>query len=536
MIEIPKIDLSRNDWLEVRNVLMKNIPEFEVWAFGSRVKWTAKAYSDLDLTVITEKPFTLEKLASIKDAFDESNLSIRIDIVDWAATSQSFQEIILKDKVVIQKAIKANDFSVWMPFRLSEIGRIVTGKTPLSNELLNIGFDVPFVTPPDFNGQKWIKQTSRAISSHGAESVKKALIPPNSVMVTCIGSDMGKTAISFQECVTNQQINSIIVNEKKFSPEFIYYNLSLRQQEIKNIAGGSAQPILNKTDFSDLWIDCPSLPTQKEIVSILNPLDDRIALLRETNTTLEAIAQALFKSWFVDFDPVHAKQQGREPEGMDANTAALFPDSFEESELGLVPMGWRVAKSGSTIDIRDGTHESPKEAASGYPFITTRHISSGKISFENSYLISKEDYINFSRRSKVDRFDILISMIGTVGIPVIVLKNETEFAVKNIGILKTSFEKKLSHFTYLLLKSTEIQQQIESRLAGTTQKYLSLSALRDIKFVMPDDLTLERFSHIVAVLFERINQNDEAIQTIANLRDTLLPRLISGQLRLPEPL
>ena len=101
-------------------------------------------------------------------------------------------------------------------------------------------------------------------------------------------------------------------------------------------------PSLNTTILSDVPIYFPPLDIQKSAAKILINLDNRIALLRETNTTLEAIAQALFKSWFVDFDPVRAKQQGREPEGIDAETAALFPDSFQESELGLVPSGWRV--------------------------------------------------------------------------------------------------------------------------------------------------------------------------------------------------
>lgn len=103
MTDTPLIDLSQNDWAALDRVLKENIPDLEVWAFGSRVKRLAKTYSDLDLAVITEKPLTLDKLASIKEAFDESDMTIRVDIVDWAATSQSFQDIILKDKVTIQK-------------------------------------------------------------------------------------------------------------------------------------------------------------------------------------------------------------------------------------------------------------------------------------------------------------------------------------------------------------------------------------------------------------------------------------------------
>jgi type I restriction enzyme S subunit len=308
------------------------------------------------------------------------------------------------------------------------------------------------------------------------------------------------------------------------SPEYRHWVVSS--------ATGSTVKHTSPSRICEFEFALPSLYEQDEIAAVLGALDHRINLLRETNATLEAIAQALFKSWFVDFDPVRAKQEGQLPKGMDDATAALFPDSFEESKLGSVPMGWKVVKSGDVIDIRDGTHASPKQSSVGFPFITTRHISTGKIDLENAYLISAEDYVNFSRRSKVDTFDVLISMIGTVGVPVIVLKTKTDFAVKNIGILKTSFEKRLSHFIYLLLKSRPIQHQIEARLAGTTQKYLALSALRDIKFVLPSEELLEIFSQVVMILFNRISHNDEVMQSVTNLRNTLLPRLISGQLRL----
>ena len=239
-INMPKIDLNPQDWNEVCHILRNHVPEYTVWAFGSRVKWTAKAYSDLDLAIITQKPLSLTSMANIKEAFDESNLSIRVDIVDWATTSEVFRKIIEQDKVVIQvrREIDSDNTSEWKYYRLSEAGKIVTGKTPLTNNPENQGNEFPFITPADFVGNKWITKTIRTISKIGAASVKNCLVPKETVLVTCIGSDMGKAALSAMQCVTNQQINSIIVDTHKFLPEFIYYNLSLRQQEIKSMAVG----------------------------------------------------------------------------------------------------------------------------------------------------------------------------------------------------------------------------------------------------------------------------------------------------------
>jgi len=134
--------------------------------------------------------------------------------------------------------------------------------------------------------------------------------------------------------------------------KWAYY--CLLTYDINSMDSGSAIPSTNRDEFYRLSVQLPCLEEQKRIVDLLSKFDDRIALLRETNATLEAIAQALFKSWFVDFDPVRAKQEGREPEGMDAATAALFPDSFEESELGLVPRGWSVKSLDTIAEFLNG--------------------------------------------------------------------------------------------------------------------------------------------------------------------------------------
>lgn len=131
-----------------------------------------------------------------------------------------------------------------------------------------------------------------------------------------------------------------VTDFKGNNPKFVFY--FMRQFDFSGFNSGSAQPSLNRNNLYPVAIRIPEPSEQKTIAEFLGTLDDRITLLRETNATLEAIAQALFKSWFVDFDPVRAKAEGLEPQAMDAPTAVLFPDSFEESELGLLPTGWRV--------------------------------------------------------------------------------------------------------------------------------------------------------------------------------------------------
>ena len=534
-INMPKIDLNPQDWNEVCHILRNHVPEYTVWAFGSRVKWTAKAYSDLDLAIITQKPLSLTSMANIKEAFDESNLSIRVDIVDWATTSEVFRKIIEQDKVVIQvrREVDSDNTSEWKSYRLSEAGKIVTGKTPLTNNPENQGNEFPFITPADFVGNKWITKTIRTISKIGAASVKNCLVPKETVLVTCIGSDMGKAALSAMQCVTNQQINSIIVDTHKFLPEFIYYNLSIRQQEIKSMAGGSAVPILKKSAFSDIWLECPNLKTQKEIVATLAIFDDRIALLRETNITLEAIAQALFKSWFVDFDPVNAKQQGREPEGMDSETAALFPDSFEESELGLVPKGWDISALYDMAQYINGAAYKafePNLERRGLPIIKIAELKAG-VTAQTAF-----SSINMPEKYQIGARDILFSWSGNpdTSIDTFVWPHSVAWLNQHIFRVVPNSTKERSLVLLMLKHMKPIFAEIARNKQTTGLGHVTVADLKRLRVVKPNTLVLQRWNEIVEPLMERAFIIGQQAQTLANLRDNLLPRLISGQLRLPE--
>jgi type I restriction enzyme S subunit len=183
---------------------------------------------------------------------------------------------------------------------------------------------------------------------------------------------MGKAAIAAEDCATNQQINALIV-ESTDDPMYVYYDLSRSKEEIRRVASGSAQPYLNKTAFGKLEIALPPPCKQRAIAAILGALDDKIELNRRMNETLEAIAQAVFKSWFVDFDPVHAKAEGRRPYGMDAETAALFPDSFEDSELGEIPYAWHVGTLSSVSRNRREILD-PSSIDETTPYIGLEHM------------------------------------------------------------------------------------------------------------------------------------------------------------------
>lgn len=437
--------------------------------------------------------------------------------------------------------------SEWQQFCLADAGSIVTGKTPRGGIPEFEGSDVPFVTPPDFNGSMWIERANRSISELGAQSVKGSIIPRCSVLVTCIGSDMGKAALTASRCVTNQQINAVLVDETKFCPEFIYYNLSLRKDEIRGLAGGSAQPILNKSAFSQIRFWAPPLSEQRTIATALRPINDRIALLRETNATLEAIAQALFKSWFVDFEPVHARARGEQPAGLAPEVAALFPDSFEESDLGMVPKGWKLMPFGELLNHTiggDWGDETPNDKndtkvaiirGTDMPDLQSGMIGRVPVRYTSQKKLATR---------KLQDGDLVLEVSGgskdqptgrslymTTGLleqfdcPV-----EPASFCRLLRPINHEYGVLLSqHMTYIYAdgKTWQYQNQSTGIANFQTTHFLETEVV-----AVPTDDVLKLFAETIRSMIDRSHLSQ--IAQLAALRDTLLPRLISGQLRLPD--
>jgi len=420
----------------------------------------------------------------------------------------------------------------WRTLTLGELGRVVTGKTPKTSDPNNFGGTIPFVTPTDMDGQKVVKQTARYLSETGASTVKNSIIPRGSVMVSCIGSDMGKAVVAGHDCISNQQINSIVV-DTQFSSDFVYYNLSMRKAELQHLAsGGSTMPILNKSSFSAIKIEIPSLLEQREIAALFASLDDRIALLRETNTTLEAIAQALFKSWFVDFDPVRAKQQGCEPEGMDASTAALFPDSFEESELGLVPNGWTtcpVYDLGTYINGAAYKAFDPNLARRGLPIIKIAELKAG-VTLQTAY-----SDVAMPEKYRIQTGDILFSWSGNpdTSIDTFVWAYDQAWLNQHIFRVIPHAVKERSFLLRILKHLRPVFAELARNKQTTGLGHVTVSDLKHLQVIKPKKTVLEYFDKAVAPIHDTMFNNEKIIQNLIALRDTLLPRLISGQLRLP---
>ena len=291
-------------------------------------------------------------------------------------------------------------------------------------------------------------------------------------------------------------------------------------------------PSINTKILSDIPIYFPDLVTQREAALTLAQLDDRITLLRETNATLEAIAQALFKSWFVDFEPVRAKMDGRAPEGMDDATAALFPDAFEETELGAVPRGWLQQTFRETIQIIGG----------GTPKTSNPDFWGGDIPWfsvvdapapSDVFVIDTEKQITEAglQGSSTKLLPVgttIISARGTVG-KLALTGHPMAMNQSCYGLRGKAGD---TYFTYF--SAARLVQQLKQRAHGSVFDTITQDTFAGVHLAYPAPAIIAAFDTTVEPLMARIRENLSQIQTLATLRDTLLPRLISGQLHLSD--
>ena len=437
---------------------------------------------------------------------------------------------------------------------LEEIGQIVTGKTPSSNVIGAFSSSgIPFVTPKDMDGRRWIETTERYLSEAGRQSLKNYLVPKDSVAVSCIGSDMGKAILLKKDSVTNQQINTIIVDASKYNPKYIYYVLSLKQEELKSIAGGSATPILNKGHFSKVVIELPDKVDQDNIVQVLDSLDCKIELNNQINQSLESIAQAIFKSWFIDFDPVRAKiaakLEGKNPElaAMCAisgkseaeleqmakedfaelqATAALFPDELVESELGEVPKGWDAITLGNFLEIKRGGSPRPIQnfmAPTGYPWVKIADATADPSPF---LFKTKEFIIKEGLRKTVylKKGSLILTNSATPGLPKFL---ELDACIHD-GWLYFPQKKHFSD-NYLYFLFLKLRTQLVAQGNGSVFTNLKTDILRNQVVLVPTKEVIEKFDFQVGKILEMMKTQCIQSSNLSDLRDTLLPKLLSGK-------
>jgi type I restriction enzyme, S subunit len=303
---------------------------------------------------------------------------------------------------------------------------------------------------------------------------------------------------------------------------------------------GSTVPRVLKTDITGLIIDVPSYEEQRAIAHILGTLDDKIELNRQMNQTLEVMARAIFKSWFVDFDPVRAKAEGRKPVSMDAETAALFPDSFEESELGEIPKGWQVCDlSSCTSIIIDHRGKTPKKlgsdwANSGIPAVSAKNIKSGRLIFGGDPKYVDHKLYTKWMKEPLKCGDVLMTSEAPLG-ELFYVCEETNYCLsQRVFGLRANTDFCSSAFLYFSLESESVQAQIHARSTGTTVLGIRQSELRKILLILPPIAIQTKAAYFLEACMNKIRANENESVRLGKLSDTLLPKLLSGELRVKD--
>lgn len=314
-------------------------------------------------------------------------------------------------------------------------------------------------------------------------------------------------------------------------PKFIHY--FLRSVDFFAYSDKAAVPGVNRNHLHEAAVHIPGVCEQKEIAGLLGALDDRITLLRETNATLEAIARALFKSWFVDFDPVRAKSEGLDPDGMDAATAALFPDSFVDSELGLIPRGWATRPIYDMASYINGaaykTFE-PNAERRGLPIIKIAELKAG-VTLQTAF-----SDVTMPEKYLIRTGDILFSWSGNpdTSIDTFVWGHDPALLNQHIFRVLPHVQSERSFVLQALRNLKPVFAELARNKQTTGLGHVTVADLKRLCVVSPPGMVIEQFNSLVEKIHQMIFGNEQKAKTLAQLRDTLLPRLISGQLRLPE--
>ena len=409
----------------------------------------------------------------------------------------------------------------WHDVKIAALGQVVTGKTPPSARPEFFGEAHPFVTPTDIDGMSRIVATDRFISDEGAAAFKNQMLPAGAVCFVCIGATIGKMCVVSRPSLTNQQINSIIVDEASHDPKFVYYALRQIAPDVKSLAGGAATPIINKSTFSDISIRVPALHEQRRIASILSAYDDLIENNTRRIAILEEMARRIYEEWFVRFRfPGH--------EGV----------RMVESELGVVPATWRVLPMSDLAEVIDCLHsKKPAEYEDGPGLMLQLFniANDGILDLTKRYRVSAEDYSLWTSRMEAKEGDCVITNVGRVGAVAQIPRGVKAALGRNMTGVRA--KKEAISPTYLIryLLSSHMESEIvKKKDPGTIMDSLNVKGIVRLSVPVADAGTMQAFDQVAAPMRRQV---EVLVQKNANLRttrDLLLPKLISGELDVSE--
>ena len=559
----PNVDLRPDHWAIVCSALRRHVPDREVLAFGSRATWTAKEYSDLDLAVMGEEPLPLNTAAALAEDLCESDLPFKVDIVDWARTDDSFRSIIRRGAVSVQAPTMTPEVAERVRTRsATNVAKGPSGQDAKEDNggLFSPTFPEHWLPSPLYAMATWVNGLAfRKIqfSETGRPIIKIAelkggisgqtkftqqtfddsvCVRPGDLLFSWSGQP--ETSIDAfwwrgPEGWLNQHVFRV-TPELGLDVTFFYYLLRYLKPNFVGIARNKQTTGLGhvtKRDLKNLRVASPDRSEQRAIAHILGTLDDKIELNRRMNETLEAMARALFKSWFVDFDPVRAKMEGRDT-GLPQDITELFPDRLMDSEMGEIPEGWTVFRLDQLAD-----HHTKSTSPARSPRLEYEHFSIPAYDAGQRPVIEPGTGIR-SNKTVVLKDAVLLSKLNpriprvwvpadSTGRPQICSTEFLVFAPRppaNRSLLFTLFT------------DQRFRALLESFVTGTSKSHQRVppKALKAHEVLAGSPRIFAVFGEVIGGMLAPILKNRSEAATLAALRDTLLPKLISGAIRVSD--
>ncbi|WP_215767750.1 restriction endonuclease subunit S [Haemophilus sp. SZY H8] len=455
----------------------------------------------------------------------------------------------------------------WHKYSLEEIClKVTSGGTPSrKNPKLYENGNINWVKTKELNNG-YIWESEEKITEEAVRKSSAKLLPVNTILLAMYGATVGELGVLGKEMACNQACCALIIDPKKADYRFIFYLLRLYKKEIQSLATGAAQQNLSAKTIKEFCFYIPSLEKQTEIADILSELDKKIQLNTQINQTLEQIAQALFKSWFVDFDPVRAKVQalsdglsleqaelavmqtisGKTPEELTAlsqtqperyaelaETAKAFPCEMVEVDGVEIPKGWEIKALPEIIDFLEGPgirNWQYTDEEDGIKFINIRCIQNGDLTLTTANKITKEEAFGKYKHFQLEEDDIVVSTSGTLGRFAFVRKEHLPLSL-NTSVIRFRPIKNKSTLGFIAgFVENQLQHELEIRASGSAQRNFGPTHLKQISLLVPDFKLLELHQKYVSSLFEKRKQLLSEIDLLKDTRDLLLPKLLNGEI------
>ncbi len=530
----PAIDVTAEQRETILALLGRHLPGTAVWAYGSRVKRTSRPTSDLDLVVFAT-PEQDRRVGDLREAFEEGDLPFPVDLFVWNEVPENFRKRIEADHVVLVGKPKRGAGGDWPTARLGEVTELTLSSVDKKNKPHEHA--VLLCNYMDVYSNRFIRSDLDFMTATATErEIQKCTLRPGDVIITKDSEqydDIGVPALvrdDVDNLVCGYHLAILRPLRESVDGSYLLYALQIGsvQHQFHAYANGVTRFGLRKDDILRVEIPLPPLPEQRAIARVLGALDDKIELNRRMNGTLEAMARALFKSWFVDFDPVRAKAEGHAP-GLPDRIVNLFPDRLVDSELGEIPEGWEIGTLGDIASLNPESWNA-RNTPETIVYVDLANTKWGYIEKVDIYswgtapsrarrvLRSGDTIVGTVRPG--NRSFTLIDRDGLTG--------STGFAVLRP---KASNDREI---VWCAATSRDNLDRLAHLADGGAYPAVRPRAVAETSVVLANVPARGAFSSMTAPWFDLIENNKRESRRLALLRDTLLPKLVSGWLRVRE--